>query len=223
MNWEATKLVQGREEEVERLGGLAAYRLQALQNLKLKTVVKVGDGCWAAKQQCCAAPLPPLPPPPPLLPSHRRRHVLPQESHASPVHTLVVNHTDPQLANLFATVGKDQATVYDDEHMGDHVAVACHFTNAPAEHAPGGELTAACWLSAAGWTDQPAGDACLAVAGADVNISGAQPLLLSSQPACLSARQPIWGSMLCCRPPMLRHPSRSPQHTVTLLLLLLLQ
>jgi hypothetical protein len=42
MNLEATKLIQGREEEVERLGGLAAYRLQALQNLKLKTVVKVG-------------------------------------------------------------------------------------------------------------------------------------------------------------------------------------
>ena len=42
MNWEATKLTQAREEEVQRLGGLAAYRLQALKNLKLKTVVKVG-------------------------------------------------------------------------------------------------------------------------------------------------------------------------------------
>lgn len=42
MNWEATKVVEAREEEIKRLGGLAAYRLQALQNLKLKTVVKVG-------------------------------------------------------------------------------------------------------------------------------------------------------------------------------------
>lgn len=33
-----------------------------------------------------------------------------QESHASPVHTLAANHTDPHMGNLFATVGKDQAT-----------------------------------------------------------------------------------------------------------------
>ena len=58
--------------------------------------------------------------------------------------------------------------------MGDHVGVVCHFTNAPSTHAPGGELAAAAWLSAAGWSKQPAGDACLAVAGADPNISGAR-------------------------------------------------
>ena len=39
----------------------------------------------------------------------RRRRLL-QESHASSVHTLVVNHTAEDLGNLFATVGKDQAT-----------------------------------------------------------------------------------------------------------------
>jgi hypothetical protein len=153
-------------------------------------------------------------------PSHHCRHVLLQESHASPVHTLAVNHTNPQLANLFATVGKDQATVYDDEHMGDHVAVACHFTNAPSEHAPGGELTAACWLSAAGWTDQPAGDACLAVAGADINISGTQLLLLnSSQPARPPASQLGW---LLCVTAKAKEPVSLTQHTVYLLLLLLL-
>lgn len=63
--------------------------------------------------------------------------------------------------------------VYDDEHMGDHMAVAVHFTNAPSTHAAGGELTAAVWLSTEGWAGGPAGDACLAVAGADPNISGA--------------------------------------------------
>lgn len=41
MNWETTKIIEAREEEIQRLGGLAAYRQQALQNLKLKTVVKV--------------------------------------------------------------------------------------------------------------------------------------------------------------------------------------
>lgn len=65
------------------------------------------------------------------------------------------------------------APVYDDEHMGDHVALVVHFTNTPSEHAPGGELGAAAWLSAEGWSRHPHGDACLAVAGADPNISGA--------------------------------------------------
>lgn len=41
MNSEAEKAVKYREEEVQRLGGMEAYRLQALRNLKLKTVVKV--------------------------------------------------------------------------------------------------------------------------------------------------------------------------------------
>ena len=62
--------------------------------------------------------------------------------------------------------------VYDSEHMGGHLAVAAHFTNAPTQHAPGGGLQCAAWLSAQGWSDHPDGDACLAVAGADTNISG---------------------------------------------------
>ncbi len=33
-----------------------------------------------------------------------------QESHATPVQALAFNHCDPQMGNLFATVGKDQAT-----------------------------------------------------------------------------------------------------------------
>ncbi|KAI3433327.1 hypothetical protein D9Q98_003145 [Chlorella vulgaris] len=133
MNSDAVKATAAREEEMQRLGGLGAYRLQALQNLKLKTVVK--------------------------------------ESHASSVHALVMNQAEPTCANLFATVGKDQATVYDGEHMGEHVGVVVHFTNTASEHAPGGELQAAAWLSAEGWSQHPAGDACLAVAGADPNIS----------------------------------------------------
>ena len=41
MNWEEKKLRLFREAEQKQLGGEAAYRLHALQNLKLKTVVKV--------------------------------------------------------------------------------------------------------------------------------------------------------------------------------------
>lgn len=192
-------MIEARQEEVQRLGGLAAYRLQALQNLKLKTVIKVSRAA-CGRQDCDGgpgtSPAAEVATAPPDLPGvfhfcaaslHSNGCLLVpacissllQESHASPVHALAVNHTDTSMGNLFATVGKDQATVYDGEHMWDHVAVVVHFTNAPSEHAPGGELQAAAWLSAAGWSEHPAGDACLAVAGRDANISGTPaPLLL---------------------------------------------
>lgn len=47
MNSEAERLLAARQAEVEALGGLDAYRLRALQNLRLKTVVKASWG-WAA-------------------------------------------------------------------------------------------------------------------------------------------------------------------------------
>ena len=88
------------------------------------------------------------------------------------MHALAFNHCAPGLGNLFATVGGEQATVYDDEHMADHVAVVVQLANAPSQHAPGGQLQVAAWLAADGWAEQPAGEACLAVAGQDPNISG---------------------------------------------------
>ncbi|KAG7672116.1 putative Polycomb group protein FIE2 [Nannochloris sp. 'desiccata'] len=133
MNQEAKKLIRKREEETIALGGEAAYRLKALQNLKLKTVIK--------------------------------------ESHATTVHTLGFNTIDPDCSNLFATVGGDQATVYDDSHMGDYIGVVVHFVNNKTEHAEGGELQAAAWINCKEWTDHPHGDACLAVAGGDPTIS----------------------------------------------------
>ena len=41
MNCETTKLVQARQEEVNKLGGPAAFTLHALRNLRVKTVIKV--------------------------------------------------------------------------------------------------------------------------------------------------------------------------------------
>ncbi len=87
-----------------------------------------------------------------------------QESHCSPVHHLVFNYTDEGMQNLFATVGKEQvwlqslthyqelcgcnlsklmfasaqATIYDDLHMGDFIAVVVNFTNQKTEYADGG-------------------------------------------------------------------------------------
>ena len=42
---------------------------------------------------------------------------------------LLFNAVDASCSNLFATVGGDQATVYDDMHMGDYIAVVLNFVN----------------------------------------------------------------------------------------------
>lgn len=110
---------------------------------------------------------------------HYRRHVLQhlklkavvKESHGAPVESVLYNHTHTDCSNLFITVGANQATVYDDEHMGDHIGVVTHFTNVPTDHSPGGNLTTATWLNADTWTQHPYGDACVAVSGEDGMIS----------------------------------------------------
>ena len=102
---------------------------------------------------------------------HLKLKTVVKESHATTVHALCFNHTSPECANIFATVGADQATVYDDSHMGDYIGVVVHFSNQKTEHTEGGELQTACWMSSKGWTPHPHGDACLAVSGADSTIS----------------------------------------------------
>ncbi|DBB08847.1 hypothetical protein WJX82_004976 [Trebouxia sp. C0006] len=102
---------------------------------------------------------------------HLKLKTVIKESHCSPVHHLVFNYTDEGMQNLFATVGKEQATIYDDLHMGDFIAVVVNFTNQKTEYADGGELHTCTWLSGQHSTPHPHGDALLAVAGADHNIS----------------------------------------------------
>ncbi|DBA70304.1 TPA: hypothetical protein ACH3X2_011731 [Trebouxia sp. C0005] len=102
---------------------------------------------------------------------HLKLKTVIKESHCSPVHHLVFNYTDEGMQNLFATVGHEQATVYDDLHMGDFIAVVVKFTNQKTEYADGGELHTCTWLGGQHSTPHPHGDALLAVAGADHNIS----------------------------------------------------
>ena len=85
------------------------------------------------------------------------------------VRALAFNHLPGDCGNLFATVGGDFATVYDDEHFGDHVAVVCQFKNEATAHTKGGDLTATCWVDPVGYTTHELGDATLAVAGGDDN------------------------------------------------------
>jgi hypothetical protein len=56
--------------------------------------------------------------------------------------------------------------------MAGHVSVVVQLSNSQTEFTEGGGLQALAWLSGEGWSDHPAGSACLAVAGADPNISG---------------------------------------------------
>mmetsp|Transcript_14508 Transcript_14508/g.34437 ORF Transcript_14508/g.34437 Transcript_14508/m.34437 type:complete len:419 (+) Transcript_14508:379-1635(+) len=135
MNSEARALLAAQQAEEENFpGGSESFRRNALQNLKLKTVVK--------------------------------------ESHNSPVNCLSFNHVNELAdARLFATVGKDQATIYDNMHMGDYIGVVVHFHNVATEFARGGELGVCAWVNADGWRPHPHGDLILAVAGDDHNIS----------------------------------------------------
>ena len=55
-----------------------------------------------------------------------------------PVRQLMFNMEEPSCRNLFATVGGEQATVYDDMHMGDYIAVVLNFVNKSTVHAAGG-------------------------------------------------------------------------------------
>jgi len=101
---------------------------------------------------------------------HLQLKTVVKESHCSQIHAVQFNHLDSNVSNLFATVGKDQATVYDDAHMGDYVCVVVHFTNAATSHHTGGDLSTCTWMDAKGLSNHQHGDAYLAVAGSDKAI-----------------------------------------------------
>mmetsp|Transcript_4246 Transcript_4246/g.7218 ORF Transcript_4246/g.7218 Transcript_4246/m.7218 type:complete len:389 (-) Transcript_4246:20-1186(-) len=93
-----------------------------------------------------------------------------KESHCSPVQQLVFNAVDADKENLFATVGGNQATIYDDQHFGQYLDVVAQFVNEATEYATGGEVLSCCWLSSKE-TKEEFGDALLAIAGKDNCVS----------------------------------------------------
>lgn len=94
-----------------------------------------------------------------------------KESHCSPIHRLQFNTTCPQQQALFATVGGNLATVYDNCHMGDYLAVVVQFENKATPHARGGNLSVCEWIKCPHTVEHSQGDAMLAVAGEDPTIS----------------------------------------------------
>ncbi|KAK9807273.1 hypothetical protein WJX73_006418 [Symbiochloris irregularis] len=94
-----------------------------------------------------------------------------KESHVSPVQALEFNLCDASCRNLVACVGKDLVTLYDDGHLSEFVAVVAQLSNRKTAHSKGGDIYTCAWLNSEGLTQHPHGDACLAVAGAEGEIS----------------------------------------------------
>lgn len=67
------------------------------------------------------------------------------------------------LRNTVAVIAEDQLSVFDNEHIGDHLDLFCHFKNEKTKHVAGGELRALAWLR----TD---GDSAVAIGAEDGTI-----------------------------------------------------
>ena len=114
-----------------------------------------------------------------------------RESHNQPVVCVAYNRTaaaagsgrdvdgEPlgEFENLFATVGSDQATIYDGRHFGKHVALVVHYAQPRregSEESCGASLTTCAWLDGRALEEEhqrhPNGDALLAVGDEDGRI-----------------------------------------------------
>ena len=98
-----------------------------------------------------------------------------KENHERAIEEMKFNSTKSFLSkcsNLFASVGSDVLTVYDDNHFGDHVALVCQFKNTENMKAKtkGGPLYCLSWVDAKK-REHEQGDALIAVAGEDMVVS----------------------------------------------------
>lgn len=98
-----------------------------------------------------------------------------KENHERAIEEMKFNSTKSffsKCSNLFASVGSDVLTVYDDNHFGDHVALVCQFKNTENMKAKtkGGPLYCLSWVDAKK-REHEQGDALIAVAGEDMVVS----------------------------------------------------
>ena len=145
MNSPQAKLKRARDAEVKEATDLKKFKADLLSKVIVKTIVKEQTNTQSV--------------------TALRFNHLPFASGTS----AKGKPEDTNLGNLFATCGGDFATVYDDEHFGDHVAVVAQFKNEKTKHSAGGELTAVAWVDARGFTGHEFGDALLAVGGGNDN------------------------------------------------------
>ncbi len=50
-----------------------------------------------------------------------------KENHGRPIKHIAFNFTSPCNANLVATVGANQANIYDNENCGSHLDIMCNY------------------------------------------------------------------------------------------------
>jgi WD40 repeat protein len=146
MNSPQAKLKRARDAEVKEATDLKKFKADLLSKVIVKTIVKEQTNTQSVT-------------------ALRFNHL----PFASGTSGTSAKPEDTNLGNLFATCGGDFATVYDDEHFGDHVAVVAQFKNEKTKHSAGGELTAVAWVDARGFTGHEFGDALLAVGGGNDN------------------------------------------------------
>ena len=149
MNSPQAKLKRARDAEMKEATDLKAFKADLLSKVIVKTIVKEQTNTQSV--------------------TALRFNHLPFASGTSET-SGSGEAGDTNLGNLFATCGGDFATVYDDEHFGDHVAMVAQFKNEKTNHTAGGELTAVVWVDAHGFTRHEFGDALLAVGGGDDNV-----------------------------------------------------
>ena len=91
-------------------------RLDPVQKLRLKTVIKVTVAVSVTRQEQCLQNLDKLP-------------LKPQEAHGAPIQQLCFNHVASAMANLFATVGSNQVMIWKYRQLNPpevHVLLAGH-------------------------------------------------------------------------------------------------
>ncbi|QDZ20521.1 WD repeat domain-containing protein [Chloropicon primus] len=103
-----------------------------------------------------------------------------RESHNRVIRKVAYNRTgapfsreaDPleSSANLFATVGGNQCTVYDGRHFGEYMGLVVHYVHQGEDGGAGAELTSCAWTDARGQTNHPRGDDHVVVGTSDGEI-----------------------------------------------------
>jgi len=85
-----------------------------------------------------------------------------KENHGNSINQIIFNINEPHNANLVATVGYQQASIYDSENVGDNLDLICNFVNEKTPYVEGGLLTTCAWLR-----HETPDETYLAVAGKD--------------------------------------------------------
>ncbi len=105
-----------------------------------------------------------------------------RENHGDVIRKVAFNRTLPpregqeesicgfgdSAGNVFATVGGNQASVYDGRNFGNYVGLVVHYTH----DEEGVELATCCWADARGFTKHPKGDLhlCVGASSGDVLV-----------------------------------------------------